>query len=68
MRRGVCLCHLPCFVDGAWIDGLPLAMDEEEAMLDTVADTRKNSRLSCQILMQGKLDALKLELAPSAAK
>ena len=59
-------CHV--FVDPEWMEKLLPASDEEEAMLDTVADTRKNSRLSCQILMRDELDGLKLELAPSAAK
>ncbi len=59
-------CHV--FVDPEWMDKLIPASDEEEAMLDTVADTRKNSRLSCQILMRDELDGLKLELAPSSAK
>ncbi|HHB83211.1 MAG TPA: 2Fe-2S iron-sulfur cluster binding domain-containing protein [Devosia sp.] len=59
-------CHV--FVDPEWMEKLIPASDEEEAMLDTVADTRKNSRLSCQILMRDELDGLKLELAPSSAK
>ncbi|MCF6303140.1 MAG: 2Fe-2S iron-sulfur cluster-binding protein [Devosiaceae bacterium] len=59
-------CHV--FVDPTWVDRLVPALSEEEAMLDTVADTQDNSRLSCQIIMSDALDGLKLTLAPSAAK
>lgn len=57
-------CHV--YVDDAWLDKLVPALAEEEDMLDTVGDTQKNSRLSCQILMSDELDGLKVTLAKSA--
>ena len=59
-------CHV--YVDKDWMDVVGAPSDEEEDMLDSVADVRANSRLSCQILMSDALDGLKLTLAPSAAK
>ncbi|WP_127143290.1 2Fe-2S iron-sulfur cluster-binding protein [Pelagibacterium montanilacus] len=57
-------CHV--YVDEAWEDRLNPPTDEEEDMLDTVADVKENSRLSCQILMSDDLDGLKVTLAESA--
>lgn len=57
-------CHV--YVARAWLDKLHPASPEEEDMLDTVPDTRDNSRLSCQILMSDALDGLKVTLAPSS--
>ncbi len=59
-------CHV--YVDEDWVDQLAAPTDEEEDMLDTVADVEMNSRLSCQILMSDDLDGLKLKLAASASK
>ncbi len=39
--------------------------DEENDMLDLAFDLRKNSRLSCQILMRDDLDGLTLALPGS---
>lgn len=57
-------CHV--FVDPEWADKLYPPTDEEEDMLDSVADIRPTSRLSCQILMSEALDGLKVTLADSA--
>lgn len=57
-------CHV--FVDPEWADKLYPATDEEEDMLDSVADIRPTSRLSCQLLMSEDLDGLKVTLAESA--
>jgi 2Fe-2S ferredoxin len=59
-------CHV--FVEDGWFDKLNPATDEEEDMLDSVADVKANSRLSCQILMSDEIDGLKLTLAKSAAQ
>ena len=59
-------CHV--FVSEDWLDKLPPKSDDEEDMLDSAPDIQENSRLSCQILMSGELDGLKLTLAPSASK
>lgn len=57
-------CHV--YVAPEWLGKLEPATAEEEDMLDTVADTQSNSRLSCQILMTEALDGLKVTLAPSS--
>ncbi|GHA14859.1 (2Fe-2S) ferredoxin [Devosia pacifica] len=59
-------CHV--FVAEEWMDKVGAPSEEEEDMLDTVADVRSNSRLSCQILLDESLDGLKVTLAPSASK
>lgn len=59
-------CHV--FVDANWADKLHPPSEEEEQMLDNVADVTDESRLSCQILMSDELDGLELTLAASAAK
>jgi len=54
-------CHV--YVDDAWRDRLPPPGDDEDALLDGVADERKPaSRLSCQIRLSGDLDGLTLHL------
>lgn len=59
-------CHV--FVEDGWFDKLNPATDEEEDMLDSVADVKANSRLSCQILMSDEIDGLRVTLAKSAAQ
>jgi 2Fe-2S ferredoxin len=50
-------CHV--FVDPAWVDRLPAASADEEAMLETTAVARRpTSRLSCQIVLDDSLDGL----------
>jgi 2Fe-2S ferredoxin len=38
--------------------------EEEEHMLDDAFDVEDNSRLSCQIIMDERLDGLRVTLAP----
>ena len=49
-------CHV--YVDEVWIDKLPEKEDGEEDMLDMAFETKKNSRLSCQIIVSDELDGL----------
>ncbi len=42
---------------------LPFMQDDEEAMLSEVFNTKKNSRLSCQIPINDSLDKLEIEIA-----
>ena len=49
-------CHV--YVDQAWIDKLPQKDDGEEDMLDMAFEPKKNSRLSCQIIVSDELDGL----------
>lgn len=56
-------CHV--YVDAEWIDRLPPKRPEEEERLDDAFDLKETSRLSCQIILDEKLDGLRLRLAPN---
>ena len=43
---------------------IPLIEEEEEAMLSEAFNVKKNSRLSCQIIITEELDGLECEIAP----
>jgi ferredoxin len=45
---------------------LPEKSDEEEAMLSEAFNVKENSRLGCQIHLNGDLDGLEVELAPES--
>ena len=49
-------CHV--YVDEEWLDKLPVKEDGEEVMLDMEFETKKNSRLSCQLIVSDTLDGL----------
>ena len=49
-------CHV--YVDDTWFDKLPTKEDGEEDMLDMAYEPKKNSRLSCQIIVSDELDGL----------
>ena len=49
-------CHV--YVDDDWVDKLPQKDDGEEDMLDMAFEPKKNSRLSCQIIVSDELDGL----------
>ncbi len=58
-------CHV--YVGQAWIDRLGEQPEDEQYMLEALAevvDVRDCSRLSCQVTMTGALDGLVLEVAP----
>jgi len=59
-------CHV--YVAEDQFDMLPPPSDDEEDLLYSTLDKKPTSRLSCQILLDERLDGLKLTLAPSAAK
>jgi 2Fe-2S ferredoxin len=64
---GACVCatcHV--YVDGEWVDRLPPPSAEENDQLDEALVVKRNSRLSCQILMTPELDGLRLRLAPGS--
>lgn len=54
-------CHV--HIDPAWVEKIPPVREEEDYMLDDVFDRQPSSRLSCQIIMDERLDGLKLRLA-----
>ena len=49
-------CHV--YVKDEWFDKLTLKEDGEEDMLDMAFEPKKNSRLSCQLIVSDELDGL----------
>ena len=49
-------CHV--YVSEEWLDKLPKKEDGEEDMLDMAFEPKKNSRLSCQIIVTDSIDGL----------
>ena len=49
-------CHV--YVNEEWLDKLPEKEDGEEDMLDMAFEPKKNSRLSCQIIVNENLEGL----------
>ena len=49
-------CHV--YVEDKWLDKLPNAEDAEVDMIDMAYDPKKNSRLSCQLIVTNELDGL----------
>tara|TARA_B100001287_G_C22290858_1_gene348261 strand:- start:200 stop:568 length:369 start_codon:yes stop_codon:yes gene_type:complete len=49
-------CHV--YVNDDWFDKLPKKENGEEDMLDMAFEPKKNSRLSCQIIVTDELDGL----------
>jgi len=53
-------CHV--YVTEEWLDKLPKKEDGEEDMLDMAFEPKKNSRLSCQIIVSDELDGLTVNI------
>ena len=53
-------CHV--YVKEEWFDKLPPKEDGEEDMLDMAFEPKKNSRLSCQIVVSDDLDGLTVNI------
>ena len=51
-------CHV--YVSDEWTDKLPKIEDGEQDMLDMAFEPKKNSRLSCQIIVSEELDGLEV--------
>ena len=51
-------CHV--YVDDKWLDKIPKAEDAENDMIDMAFEPKKNSRLSCQIIVNEELDGLEV--------
>ena len=49
-------CHV--YVNEDWLDKLPAKEDGEEDMLDMAFEPKKNSRLSCQLVVSDEIDGL----------
>ena len=52
------MCDLPCYVQDDWYDKLSIKEDGEEDMLDMAFEPKKNSRLSCQLIVSDEMDGL----------
>ena len=55
-------CHI--YVNKEWLDKLPKANDDEEAMLDQAFEVKANSRLGCQLEFTEEMDGIAVEIAP----
>ena len=53
-------CHV--YVDDKWFDKIPKAEDAEVDMIDMAFEPKKNSRLSCQIVVSDDLDGLTVNI------
>tara|TARA_Y100000591_G_scaffold301063_1_gene295015 strand:- start:404 stop:724 length:321 start_codon:yes stop_codon:yes gene_type:complete len=51
-------CHV--YVEEKWFNKIPKAEDAEIDMIDMAYEPKKNSRLSCQIIMNDELDGLEV--------
>jgi 2Fe-2S ferredoxin len=61
---GACACATcHAYVAEAWLPKLKPMEDMEDAMLDSAADRRPNSRLTCQIEVTEELDGLEVFVA-----
>jgi len=49
-------CHV--YVEEKWLDKLPEAEEGEVDMIDMAFEPKKNSRLSCQLIVSDELDGL----------
>ena len=53
-------CHV--YVKEEWLDKLPVQGDSEKDMLDFAFETKKNSRLSCQLILEDQHDGIIVNL------
>ena len=51
-------CHV--YVEEKWFSKIPKAEDAEVDMIDMAYEPKKNSRLSCQIIVSDELDGLEV--------
>ena len=49
-------CHV--YVDEKWLDKIPKIENAENDMIDMAFEPKKNSRLSCQLIVSDDLDGL----------
>ena len=57
-------CHV--IIDAADATRLPQPSEEEEDMLDLASGATRNSRLACQIILDGTLETLTVRIPPAA--
>ena len=51
-------CHI--YVEEKWLNKIPKAEEAEIDMIDMAYEPKKNSRLSCQLIVTDELDGLKV--------
>ena len=51
-------CHV--YVEEKWFNKLPVAEEAEVDMIDMAFEPKKNSRLSCQLIVTDELDGVKV--------
>ena len=56
------MCHLPRLCQEEWFNKLPKKEDGEEDMRDMAFEPKKNSRLSCQLMVTDQLEGLVVNL------
>ena len=55
------------YVKEEWLDKLPKKEDGEEDMLDMAFEPKKNSRLSCQLIVSDDLEGLTVDIPSKQA-
>ena len=58
-------CHV--YVEDEWLNKLPKPEDGEIDMIDMAFDPKKNSRLSCQIIVSDEMDGLEVNIPSKQA-
>ena len=58
-------CHI--YVDEKWLNKIPKAEEAEEDMIDMAFEPKKNSRLSCQIVVSDEIDGLEVNIPSKQA-
>ena len=58
-------CHV--YVQENWLNKIPKKEDGEEDMLDMAFEPKKNSRLSCQIVVSDEIDGLVVNIPSKQA-
>ena len=53
-------CHV--YVEERWLDKLPKAEEAEVDMIDMAYEPKKNSRLSCQLIVSDELEGLTVDI------
>ena len=58
-------CHV--YVEDSWLNKISKAEDAENDMIDMAYNPKKNSRLSCQIIVSDEIDGLEVNIPSKQA-
>jgi 2Fe-2S ferredoxin len=62
---GSCICaSCHAYIDRRWLGLLPPVSRNEATMLDAISEARYNSRLTCQLIMEDRLDGVIVRIPP----